>query len=225
MTEIEIIEKQSAQLTDRLDRATARIEVIAQERQRLGYDLHINQSKDAAAQLGKLADELRRLSEEKETLSGAIAELKRRATDAARVVARTEALSHIKRIEELLVALVDCAPQLDLSWGHISIGQAGGYRHVVGPKNPPLFVEAGTLVAEIFGELKALGLDRGVSWPARGRGFGIGTAEDLRRASEAAVKQYQHCGLPSSRNFVGLIDALSNSVRTAMKQHEHMEAA
>jgi hypothetical protein len=47
MTDVDIIEKHIAQMTDRLDRATARLEAIAQERQALGYDLHVNNSKEA----------------------------------------------------------------------------------------------------------------------------------------------------------------------------------
>jgi hypothetical protein len=47
MTDVEIIEKQIAQLTDRLDRCIARNEALVIERQSLGYDLHINDSKEA----------------------------------------------------------------------------------------------------------------------------------------------------------------------------------
>ena len=85
MTDVEIINKQTAQLTDRLDRATARVEALVIERQSLGYDLHINESKQAKARLSELAQELSHLHEEKDTLAGAIAELKKRAADAMRV--------------------------------------------------------------------------------------------------------------------------------------------
>jgi hypothetical protein len=61
MTDVEIINKQTAQLTDRLDRATARVEALVIERQSLGYDLHINESKQsegAAERIGARAFEL-----------------------------------------------------------------------------------------------------------------------------------------------------------------------
>ena len=133
------IDEQIAQLTDRLAEVSARIEVIAQERQALGYDLHCgsDQAKAAArTQLGISRDELVRLGEQKETLAGAIAVLKQRAAEAARAVARTDALLRIKHVEELLTAVQGLTQQLDASWGKVEIGQAGGFRHVVGPKNP-----------------------------------------------------------------------------------------
>ena len=148
---------------------------------------------------------------------------------AREAIARTDASERCKRIERSLVALAECALPLDVSWGRVEVGQAGGFIHRVGPKNPPLFEKAGTQVAEIVVELRALRLDRGVAWPSptAGRGFGIGTAEDLRRLLETAVKQYAPARLPGSRNrgFVGLIDALATAIRAAMREQTTEVAA
>jgi hypothetical protein len=221
---IEIIEKQIAQTRDRLDRAVAQIEAVAAEFKRHCYEWHVNQNKQSQTQIGQLRQERQRLVEEQEMLAGALAGLEQRKADARDAVARTDASERRKRIEQLLVALAECAAPLDVSWGRIETGQAGGFIHRVGSKNPPLFEKAGTLVAEIVVELRALRLDRGVAWPSptAGRGFGIGTCEDLRRAFETAVKQYAPARLPGSRsrNFVGLIEALASGIRAAMKEHE-----
>jgi chromosome segregation ATPase len=111
MTEIEIIDKQIASLTDRLDRATARIEALVIERQSLGYDLHVLDSKEAKMRLGQLAQEVSRLHEEKDTLAGAIVEARRRLTAAQNAVARDVAAEHRRAALATLESFGGAGPQ------------------------------------------------------------------------------------------------------------------
>jgi hypothetical protein len=170
-----------------------------------------------------LREERSRLRDEKETLAGAVAELKRRLLLAQSERAAADAQQHINRVDKLLVALVECAPQLDACWGTVVPGQAGGFRHVVGPKNSGLYVKAGTLVGEIIGALKALKLDRGVSWPPRR--FELMHIDDFRIELEKLVQAFQLGRLVRTRNFVHLIGDWSASVRAALAQHEQTDNA
>jgi hypothetical protein len=215
VTNIAIIEKQLARCTDRLDRATERIEAIAQERQALGFDLHVNESKEAELRLKGTRVELSSLAEEKETLTGAIVELKKRLAAEQQATNREIARGHTKRLHEQLRALQELAGPLDMCLGSMGPGQMGGSRYVPGLANPPLLDRAGTLVAEIIGELEALGRGRGVKWPPRR--WSLGHAEDLRRDVQAFVEHFGHLPAPSGRNFAGLIGVLMASVKA---QHD-----
>jgi hypothetical protein len=225
MTDVETAQKVLAQLTDQRDRAVDQVSRIEDQRQSLAYTVYANGDERQKAELTALNNRLAELAVTIENLDVALAEARRRLAAAHEAVARTDASERCKRIEQLLLALGECASPLDVSWGRIETGQAGGFIHRVGPKNPPLFERAGTLIAEIVVELRALRLDRGVAWPSptAGRGFGIGTAEDLRRAVETAVKQYALARLPGTRNFVNLIEALATSVRAAMREQTNSE--
>jgi hypothetical protein len=136
---------------------------------------------------------------------------------AQQATGRADALVHIKRVNELLAALVECAPRLDACWGTVVPGQAGGFRHDLGPKNPGLYVKTGAIVAELVGALKALGLDRGVSWPPRR--FELMHIDDFRIELEKLVQAFQHGRLVRTRNFVHLIGDWSSSVRAALARH------
>jgi hypothetical protein len=206
----------------RTSATAARVNEIAEQRQRLAYAVHAGGNEKAQAELDALNKQLADLASMIEDIDGASVEARKRIDAAQAAAVREDAAERFKRIERSLVALAECASPLDVSWGRVEVGQAGGFIHRVGPKNPPVFEKAGTLVAEIVVELRALRLDRGVARPSptAGRGFGIGTAEDLRRLLEAAVKRYAPSRLPGTRNFQNLIDALATAVRAAMREHE-----
>jgi hypothetical protein len=224
VNDIEAAERVLAQLSDQKDRATEQVSKIAARRQVLAYAVLARNDKKAQDELTTLNQQLADLAVTIENIDSADAEARCRLDAAKAASARTSAQKRCQHVNELLVGLQECAPPLDVSWGTVVTGTVpGGFRIDVGPKNGPLYIKAATLVGEIFAELKALGLDRDVAWHRTAR-WDVGTAEDLRRALETAVKAY--CGrLPRSWNFVGLTDALSNSVRAALKQREQTDNA
>jgi hypothetical protein len=137
---------------------------------------------------------------------------------AKRDIARDAFTAARARIEQSLISLVDeCAPELDKCWGRVVPGSAGGFRRVVGPKNPGLYGKSGTLVTEITKELKALGLDRATWLPGR---FELAHIDDFRIELEKLVSAYRHGPPVRARNFVHLIGDWSASVRAALAQHE-----
>jgi hypothetical protein len=178
MTDVEIINKQTAQLTDRLDRATARVEALVIERQSLGYDLHINESKQAKARLSELAQELSHLHEEKDTLAGAIAELKKRAADAMRVTERADASERCKRARELLIEIEACGPLLDRVIEH---PEGGMYS----PNDPPLQSKVAALAGDLLTELRALRLTDATFPRYR---WDLSTKPDLTKALRDTVR-------------------------------------
>jgi hypothetical protein len=161
MNDVEIINKQISMLTDRLDRCIARIEELKQDRQRLGYELHVNENHAVEAQLKKLCDELAGLSEQRETLTGAVAELQKRKATAQAAVAQVDAADHRACARGILRELHDIAPVLDTTHEHVD---GSGPVFV---SNPPACQRAGTLIGALFVELHSLGLTT-VTWsPAR----------------------------------------------------------
>ena len=123
---IAIIEKQLAQMSDRLDRCAALIEAKTHEVLQLGYALHVD-NKDAEAQLRKLREERSRLRDEKETLTGAVAKLQKLLADARKLEADADARGHTKRLLELISALQKMAGPLDLCLEHHGEGCNGRY--------------------------------------------------------------------------------------------------
>jgi hypothetical protein len=194
-----------------------RIAAIAQEIAQLGYDLHVNQSKGAEARLGQLRQERCNLGEAKETLLGAIDGLRKRSALAQNAIALTDAAKRCKRVCELLVALQECATQLDVCAGDVVKVQAW-WRIDPGPKNPPLIARVGDIVANIFVELKALGLDHGVVWPPRL--WGLADVEDFRRDFMTMAQRYSGRFASSRRNLVEAIEGWADNVRAAVLQHE-----
>jgi hypothetical protein len=69
MNNIEIAEKTIASLTDKRDRAAQRSTDIAAERQQLGFDVHVTESKEAKAQLSLSRRALARLCGRQGTLA------------------------------------------------------------------------------------------------------------------------------------------------------------
>jgi hypothetical protein len=217
---IEAAEKILAQLSDQKDRATARAKELAAAREVLAYAALTGNDAKAQDELATLNQQSAELAVAIANIDSADAEARRRLDAAKRDVAHDAFAATHARIERSLVFLVDeCAPKLDVRWGTITTGQAGGFIHNVGPKDPQLFVKAGTLIREIVGELKALGLDRAVSWPPRR--FELMHVGDLRIELQKMAQAY--CGRippPSECNFTGLIGALAAHIKAAMAQYE-----
>jgi hypothetical protein len=211
MTDLEIIQKQLAQTSDRLDQATARIAAIGQEKQQLGFDLHLGEDQAKAAartRLGQLRHELSSLVEEKDTLSGAIAELKRRLADAQQTAADADATERRSRVRALLVELEACGPAMDRTVEH----PEGGLRRINDPQSR---VKVAALVGSLLVELRALGITE-ARFPV-GR-YDVGAWQDLRKA----ILDTMHAGWPapaqrvSARerdSFTGLLAAFARIVR------------
>jgi hypothetical protein len=163
MNDIEAAERVLAQLQDQRDRATEQVTKIEDQRQSLAYAVYAGGDEKQRAELTALNKQLADIATVIEDIDVAFVEAQQRLAAAHQAVARTDASERCKRIERSLVALAECASPLDVSWGRVEVGQAGGFIYRVGPKNPPLFEKAGTLIAEIVVELRAVRLDRGVA--------------------------------------------------------------
>jgi hypothetical protein len=159
MNEIDVIERQIASLTDRLDRASVRIAEINQQKQALAYDLHVGEDKTAKTRFKNLADELLSFGVEQETLVGALAELRRRKALALGTLDRADAAAHRARARTILAELIECAPLLDVQRPHPDDAQP------YSPNNPPLCIRTATLTAALLVELKALNLYHGTPFP------------------------------------------------------------
>jgi hypothetical protein len=180
MNDVEIINKQISMLTDRLDRCIARIEELKQDRQRLGYELHVNENHAVEAQLKKSRDELAGLTEQLETLAGAVAELQKRKVAAQAAVARDAATEHRAKARALIKTLVEeVAPKLDETRPHPD--GDGPYHY----SDPPTVSRAATLIAALLVELRALGQDHGADFMHSARGsnsrWDLLNKEDMRR--------------------------------------------
>jgi hypothetical protein len=161
--EIEAINKQIAILTDRLDRTTARIEALREERRRLGYELHVNENHGVEAQLKKSRDELAGLSEHLETLAGAIAGLEQRKVVAQAAVARDVGKEHAGNALAILQELEALGPVLDRLVPHPR-PEDGVAEYC--PADPPTCCEAAKLLADLVNNhLRALGIGHNATFP------------------------------------------------------------
>ena|SRR5277367_4239111 len=70
MNDIEAAEKVTAGLEDRRDRAAQRSIQITDERQKLGYEVFVNDSKEAKAAFAKLSIDFANLSDEMQGIAG-----------------------------------------------------------------------------------------------------------------------------------------------------------
>jgi chromosome segregation ATPase len=115
---VQIIERTIAQLTDKLDRATARVDALTGERQKLGYRVHVAGDKEAKIALAQLNVLFAELAGEIESLDAALVEAQRR-LDAAKAAAhRVDADEHRTRARALLAELAE-KPVLDLAREHV----------------------------------------------------------------------------------------------------------
>jgi hypothetical protein len=214
---IEAAEKILAQLSDQKDRATARVKELAAAREVLAYAALTANDAKARDELATLNQQAAELAVVIANIDSADAEARRRLDAAHATRASAAALVHINHVNKSLAALIECAPRLDVCWGTITTGQAGGFIHNVGPKDPQLFAKAGALIREIVSELKALELDRGVVWPPRR--FELMHIDDFRIELEKLVQAFQSGRLVRTRSFVHLIGDWSASVRATLAQH------
>jgi hypothetical protein len=190
MNNVQIIEKQLAQLSDRLDRCAALIEAKTHEVAQLGYDLHVD-NKAAEAQLRKLRDERSRLRDEKETLAGAVAKLKKLLDAAKAAVVQVDAADHRACARGILRELHEIAPTLDATHEHVD----GAGR--VFTSNPPACLRAGTLIGALFVELRSLGLTT-VTWPpAR---WDVGGRETLKKELMRVLRDGWHYNPGATRS-------------------------
>ena len=141
MTDIEAAERVLAQLSDQKDRASEQVRKIAERRQVLAYAVLARNDKKAQDELVESPNQqLADLAVTIGDIDCAVVEARRR-LDAAKAgwrANRTPAKSGASTSTSCCSALQECAPPLDVSWGHVEIGQAGGRRIVVGPKNGKL---------------------------------------------------------------------------------------
>jgi hypothetical protein len=154
MTDIKIAEHAIQVLHDRLHSATRLSHENLADKQRLSYAAFVDNDPSATADLEKLRHRGVELANTVDGIKAAIAEANKRLTAAQQATAHAEALVHINRINEWLTAVQELAPRLDVCWGALVKGSAGGFRREVGQKDPPLFDKVGNLVAEIMRELR-----------------------------------------------------------------------
>ena len=218
VTDIEAAERVLAQLSDQKDRASEQVSKTAARRQVLAYTVLAHADKKAQDELTTLNQQLADLAVTVGDIDGAVAEARRRLAATQQAANRADAQVHIDRINELLTAVQELAPKLDVCWGSIVKGSAGGFRHEVGPKDPPLLDKVGNLVVEITGELKALKLDRAVWLPGN---FALMHVDDFRIQLEKLAQAYQHGPPVRAHNFVELISSWSASVKS---RHEAARA-
>jgi hypothetical protein len=111
---------------------------------------------------------------------------------------------------------------LDVVWGALVKGSAGGFRREPGLKNPPLLDKVGNLVVEITRALKALKLDRAVWLPGN---FALMHIDDFRSELEKLAQTYRHGPPVRAHNFVELVASWSTSVKAAIKAAEQTDNA
>lgn len=155
MNDIEAAEKVIASLTDRRDRAAQRSIQITDERQKLGYEVFVNDSKEAKAQLAKLNVDFANLAGEMEGIDAALVEARYRLTAAQNAVARDVAAEHRRAALAALESLVALAPKLDelVRHPHPEEGQ-----EFYSQNDPPTVCAAAKLVTELVNHMRALRL-------------------------------------------------------------------
>jgi hypothetical protein len=188
----------------------------------------------AKARLSELAQELSSLHEEKDTLGGALSELKKRAADAVRVTERADASERCKRVRAICQEIESLGPDLDRTIEHPTDG--GLYC----PNDPPLQSKVGTLVGVLFAELRALGLDHGVAWPAWRWDLAskVDLAKELRTRVIAGWRVLAGKVQPGSSrsvafgerrylsvDFTKLLSVWSDALRADLARHEQERAA
>jgi hypothetical protein len=177
---IAIIDRQLAQTRDRLDRAAAQIETVNAEFQRHCYEWHVNQNKQSQAQIQQLRQERERLVAEQEGLTNALAGLEQKKAAARDAVARDVNKEHARAALAVLAELEALGPKLSELVRHPRPEDHYGAEFYC-ENNPPLCCLAAKLTAELVNEhLRALGLNRGASFPPNWHG--AASKMDLERA-------------------------------------------
>jgi hypothetical protein len=151
------------------------------------------------------------------SLDAALRAANKQVVAAKQAVGHEAAKHHFKKLHEQLGALEALAGPLDACWGTLVATGYGGQRREIGPKNGPLFTKTGTIVGEIIKELRALSLDRGVTWPPRL--WDVMHVDDLRLELQSFTEHFGRLPSPRACNFAGLIAVLV----AALAQHEQTE--
>jgi hypothetical protein len=113
MTDVEIVERTVAQLTDKRERALARSQQISTERAQIGYAVFAEDDKAARGKLDKLNGEMATLAGEIQSIDGALAEARRRLQLAQRELAIEEDKRQAKEVRRQLVDLLKNAERAD----------------------------------------------------------------------------------------------------------------
>jgi hypothetical protein len=229
MNNIEAVEKVIAGLTDKHDRAVARIAEIAAERQRLAFTAYATEDKAARVRLDQLRADAVFMNGELADINDAIAEANERLAAARNSATRTDAQERTLRVHKLLDELLLLGPQLDEKIG-AAASSSPAMPTAEGPRflnNPPLRLKAAALLGSLFIELKALKLDNGASFPARL--WDVAARQDLL----LALSQTIHAGWPSELQrlthsdrscFVGLFGALARIIRARLGEQTEKAA-
>jgi hypothetical protein len=167
MNDIEAVEKVIAGLTDKRDRAVARIAEITGERQRIAFAAHTTGDTVARARLDKLRVDAVFITGELADINDAIAEANKRLATARSATDHTAGKARIGRVHQLLAELEECAPQLDKGVGRAPPPDEGAGRTAMPTadpfhylSNPPLQVKVARLVGDLLAELRVMGLGR-----------------------------------------------------------------
>jgi hypothetical protein len=166
MNDIEAVEKVIAGLTDKRDRAVARLAEIAAERQRIAFAAHATGDAVARTRLDKLRVDAVFITGELEDIDGALAEANERLAAARDVADHAAGEARVGRVHQLLAELEECAPELDKGVGRTPPDEGAGrsamptadpFRYL---SNPSLQVRTAKLIGELLAELRVMGLGR-----------------------------------------------------------------
>jgi hypothetical protein len=220
MTDIKTAERVLAQLTDKLDRATARVDALVGERQRVGFLVYADDDAAAGVRLKELNSEMATLATDIEGIRAALVEAKRRLAAAKAATAQVDSAERRVRVQAILDELVKVAFSLDETMPH-----PDGSGRVYRLDNPPARNEVGALMSSLCLELRALG-HPDVKFPPGS--WDRGAWQDLRRAilntMQAAWPGPTQRLTKERDSFAGLLGALAKIIRANL-QSETADAA
>jgi uncharacterized phage infection (PIP) family protein YhgE len=113
LTPVECVEKTLAQLSDKKDRASKRIEQIAADRQSIGYAAHAENDQKAIKRLEQLAHDEAGISGELQSIEGAITEARKRLAAAQQAAVNEAARANAVEIRKLLTEFATAAEDMD----------------------------------------------------------------------------------------------------------------
>jgi hypothetical protein len=221
MTDVEIAERTVASLMDKRDHAAQRSIEITVERQKLGYEVHVSESKEAKVKLAKLNALFADLAGEIEGIDDALREARRRLDAAKAAASASDAEERRRVVHGLLQELEACGPAMDRTIEH----PEGGLRRINDPQSR---LKVAALVGSVLVELRALKLTD-VSFPSNYK-WDVAAWQDLRRCLLDTL--YAGWPGPAQRltrkerdTFTALLAAFGRIVRSNLEQTTNTERA
>ena len=113
MNDVEIAEKTVATLTDKRDRAAARVTAIAEERKAIGFAVHADNDKAARKRLDQLNADDAAMAGELQSLDAALVEAQARLGQAQQQAAEAAAKANAIELQKAVTEFRECATDLD----------------------------------------------------------------------------------------------------------------